>query len=238
MELSLIIPIHNEEPILAENTIKLYEYLEGLAFLESFEIVLALNGCTDASEEIAERLAKKYPVIKALSIEGRGLGNAIHKAAHSAQYEAMMFYAIDLPFGTSVIGDSIDAAAKNDGAVVIGSKGHKDSVVQRGFMRWLFSSTIATLNNLLFGLGVKDTQGSILFYGETVRRYHKLMDSPGAFFQTQILIYSQLAGFKLVEIPVSLSEELRKTRFSLASDGLKYLSSIFREKIKLIKSGL
>ena len=137
-----------------------------------------------------------------------------------------------------MIGESIEAARRHGGAVVIGSKGHKDSVVERSLMRRLFSSTIAVLNNLFFGLGVKDTQGSILFYGETIRRYHKLMDSQGAFFQTQILIYSALTGYKLVEIPVVLSEELRKTRFSLASDGLKYLSSIISEKIKLMKTGL
>jgi glycosyltransferase involved in cell wall biosynthesis len=238
MDFSIIIPIHNEEPVLEENTVKLYEHLRGVAGLDSFEIILALNGCTDASEKIAEGLAGKYPEVKSLYIEGRGLGVAILRAARSAQYEMMMFYAIDLPFGTSVIAESIEAAAKNDGAVVIGSKGHRDSVVQRGPARWLFSTTISILNNLLFGLGVKDTQGSILFYGETIRKYYKLMDSPGAFFQTQLLIYSKLTGHRLVEIPVRLTEELRKTRFSLASDGLGYLSAIFREKVKLIRCGI
>src|SRR3972149_8614401 len=104
MEFSLIIPIHNEEPILEKNTVRLYEYLKGLKGLKAVEIILAMNGCTDASEDIAKGLAERCPGVKSLWIDGRGLGVAIHKAAHAAQYEAMMFYAIDLPFGLSVIG--------------------------------------------------------------------------------------------------------------------------------------
>lgn len=233
IDFTLIIPIHNEEAILRMNAVALHDYLKTVPQIGSFEIIFSCNGCTDRSVDICGELAGAYPGIRYIEIEGRGLGKAIREGADDATYEAMMFYAIDLPFGLSIIGESIEAAIRNGGAVVIGSKGHEDSVVQRGAMRWLFSGTISVLNNLLFGLGVKDTQGSILFYKEPLRRYGKFMDSQGAFFQTQILIYSKLAGLKLVEIPVNL-KEVRKTRFKLAGDGLKYMSSIFKEKKKIV----
>lgn len=236
MDLSLIIPVHNEEPILDRNIRLMYGYLEGLRFLDSFEIILACNGCTDRSEEISLELHKTLPAVKYISIEGRGLGTAIHESVHRASYEMMMFYAVDLPFGLDVIGRSVEASAENGGSVVVGSKAHPGSTVERSAARWLFSSTISVLNNLFFGLGVKDTQGSILFYKEPFRRFDRFMDNSGAFFQTQILIYSRRAGFDLVEIPVELKKEMRKTRFSLASDGLGYVSSIFREKLKLVRS--
>ncbi|HLC18728.1 MAG TPA: glycosyltransferase [Thermodesulfobacteriota bacterium] len=236
--LTLIIPVYNEEPILRENILRIYDYLEGIDDLDSFEIMLACNGCTDASEEISEALSNEKPGIRHLSIEGRGLGAAIREAARIASYDMMMFYAVDIPFGLTVIGDSIAAARENKKTVVIGSKGHRDSRVRRGVMRVLFSATISILNNRLFGLGVSDTQGSILFYGETLRRYRDLMDSAGPFFQTQILIYSKLSGYRLMEIPVELTRELRGTRFSLASDGLGYISSLFREKAKLRRQGI
>lgn len=236
-DFSLIIPIHNEETILKEAVGSLYKYLETLESLGEFEIILACNGCTDSSEKICKELSKNNPRVKTIIIEGRGLGTAIHQSAHKASYDMMMFYAIDLPFGLSVIGESIDAAVKNKGAVVIGSKGHKDSDVQRSLARTLFSGTISILNNLFFGLGVKDTQGSILFYKAPFRKFDRLMDSPGAFFQTQLLIYSKLSGLRLVEIPVTL-KEVRRTRFKLIGDGLKYVSSIMKEKKKLLGSGV
>lgn len=238
MDFTLIIPVHNEEPILKANAIALYEHLKSIPSIGSFEIIFCCNGCTDRSEEICGALAKTDPRIRCIAIAERGLGRAIKEAAQRASYDVMMFYAIDLPFGLPVISESIKAAEKNGRAVIIGSKGHRDSAVRRGFMRWLFSTTISILNNLLFGLGVKDTQGSILFYRDTVNKYGGLMDSRGAFFQTQILIYSKLAGLRLVEIPVRLDKEMRKTRFKLASDGLKYISSLCREKAKLARSGI
>lgn len=233
MGFTLIIPVHNEEPILEANAKALDDYLNGIQGLK-YEIILSCNGCTDGSEDIARRLAKSRKSIRHLSIEGRGLGNAIREAVYNASYEMMMFYAIDLPFGLDIIGQSIEASVKNNNSVVIGSKGHRESKVERGAARRLFSGTISFLNNLLFGLGVKDTQGSILFYKEPFRRYGKLMDSPGAFFQTQILIYSSQSGQGLLEIPVDLNKDMRKTRFSLAKDGLRYISALFREKKKLM----
>lgn len=236
-DFTLIIPIHNEEAILRKNALALHDYLKTVPLAGSFEIILSLNGCTDGSERISKELAAAYPGIRYITIAGRGLGAAIKAAALAASSDMMMFYAIDLPFGLQVIGASIEAAVKNNGAIVIGSKGHPDSDVERGLARALFSFTISTLNNLLFGLGVKDTQGSILFYKGPFKRFGDLMDSPGAFFQTQLLIYGRISGFKLIEIPVVL-KEVRKTRFKLAGDGLKYLSSILKEKRKLIAHGI
>lgn len=230
---SLIIPVHNEAPILEANANALDRYLSSVEGID-WEIILACNGCVDSSEEIAGRLAKGNERIRHLSIEGRGLGTAIKAAAEAAKNEMLMFYAIDLPFGLDVIGESIEASLRRKGAVVIGSKGHRDSVVERGLLRTLFSGTISTLNNLLFGLGVKDTQGSILFFREPVRKYGKYMDNPGAFFQAQILIYSKRCGYELVEIPVVLKKEMRKTRFRLAGDGWRYMKALFRERMKLM----
>ncbi|GMR05256.1 MAG: hypothetical protein BMS9Abin24_053 [Thermodesulfobacteriota bacterium] len=237
MDLTLIIPVHDEEKILKRNAMALHDFLTSCPLLETFEIIFSCNGCTDGSEEICRELSSRYPSIRHLSITGRGLGNAIRAGVEASRSEAMMFYAIDLPFGLSVIAESIKASLDNGGAVVIGSKGHPGSSVKRGLMRSLFSSSISALNNLFFALAVKDTQGSILFYKEPFRKYGPMMDNPGAFFQAQILIYSRIAGLTLVEIPVAL-QEVRKTRFRLAGDGIRYISAACREKVKLARSGI
>lgn len=229
---SLIIPVHNEGKVLYENARALSGYLAAIKDVD-YEVLLSCNGCTDDSEEIAAKLAKEDRRMRHLSLKARGLGSAIKEASGHAGHDMLMFYAIDLPFGLSIIGESIKASLENGGAVVVGSKGHRGSVVERGLARQLFSGTISFLNNLFFGLGVKDTQGSILFYKDVLVKYGEYMDSPGAFFQAQILIYSKLSGRNLVEIPVKLEEEPRKTRFRLVNDGWNYLKAILREKKKL-----
>lgn len=233
MKLTVIIPIHNEAPILEENLKKLTTYLDRVRNLTDYELLLVCNGCVDGSEALCKAFSEGSEKVRTLVVPSRGLGSAIGEGIKAATFDAMIFYAIDLPFGLEVIKESVDTAISHSGAVVIGSKGHKDSVIERTLARSLFSFTISTLNNLLFGLGVKDTQGSILFYKGVYDRYRKVMDSPGAFFQAQILIYSRVMGLELIEIPVTLKKDMRSTRFSLIGDGLKYIGSILRERIKL-----
>jgi glycosyltransferase involved in cell wall biosynthesis len=234
-DLSVVLPVYNEEAILERNVVALEQYLAGLDLLDRFEIILVCNGCGDDSERVSRGLADRSPDrVKALCLETRGLGRAIRAGIGAASYDFVMFYAVDLPFGLAVFRDSISAARQNRNRVVIGSKGHADSHVRRSLSRRLFSSVISRLNNRLFTLDVKDTQGSLLFPKAIFSRYHAAMDSPGAFFQTQIVIYGRQMGSEVREIPVRLSPsaDARKTRFKLLGDGAQYVAAIFREKLK------
>src|SRR4030067_2893327 len=131
---SLIIPVHNEAPILEANASGLDRYLSSIKELD-YEIILACNGCVDASVDIAGRLERENSRIRRLIIEGRGLGTAIKAASQGARHEMLMFYAIDLPFGVDVIGASIKASLAKGRAVVIGSKRPRGSVGGRGRSR-------------------------------------------------------------------------------------------------------
>lgn len=239
IDLSVLLPVHNEEPILQENVVALERHLAQSATVGRFEIVLVCNGCSDRSEQISSELAAAHPgTIRVRALETRGLGHAIREGLEQAVYDPVMFYAVDLPFGLSVIDDSVRAFAANPGSVVIGSKGHPDSVVVRTRARQWFSAAIAVLNNLAFQLDVRDTQGSMLFPGRIFARYREAMDSAGAFFQAQIVIYGHRMGCAIVEIPVTLEEiEVRKTRLKLLRDGFTYLREILRERRKLHRGG-
>lgn len=235
--LSVVLPVHNEEAILERNVEALVQHLASLRVLDRFEVLLVCNGCRDRSEHVAEQLALRMPgQVRAMRLEGRGLGRAIAEGIRAASFDFVMFYAVDLPFGLRILDESVAAMRENRHRIVIGSKGHADSRVERGPARWMFSSAIALLNRVVFGLTVRDTQGSLLFPKAIFGRYHAVMDSPGAFFQAQIVIYGHLMGCDMCEIPVRLapSGDERKTRFKLIGDGAKYLAAIVREKTRLV----
>jgi glycosyltransferase involved in cell wall biosynthesis len=235
--LSIVLPVCDEEAILERNVVALEQHLTGLRLLDRFEILLVCNGCRDGSEALSRRLAERMPGrVRALSLDKRGLGRAIRAGIRAASYDQVMFYAVDLPFGLTILDDSVAAARAGRDRVVIGSKGHADSRVTRTVARRLFSGLISALNKLVFSLDVRDTQGSLLFPRAIFERYHAAMDDPGAFFQAQVVIYGRLMGCEVVEIPVHLAQTDadRGTRFRLAGDGLKYVAAIVREKVKLI----
>ena len=235
--LSIVLPVHNEEAILEQNVVALEQHLAALDQLDEFEILLVCNGCRDGSERVSARLAERMRGrVRALNLETRGLGRAIRAGISAASYDFIMFYAVDLPFGLEVVDHSIAAARENRNRVVIGSKGHGGSHVPRHLSRRMFSSLASLLNNLVFGLDVKDTQGSLLFPKAIFERYETAMDSAGAFFQAQVVIYGHRMGCELLEIPVHLypSGDQRRTRFKLIGDGTKYIAAIVREKYKLL----
>jgi GT2 family glycosyltransferase len=240
LQLTVVLPVHNEQPILEDNVNAIAAHLTALAIVDRFEIVLVCNGCTDDSERIAAELSARRPnAVRSITLVARGLGHAIREGIRLASCDHVMFYAVDLPFGLAVIDDSLRAAADAAApSIVIGSKGHPDSAVQRGFARELFSSAISVANRLLFGLAVKDTQGSLLFPRAILTANAAALDSGGAFFQAQLVIYGHRMGYNVIEIPVQLSASSgRKTRFKLAADGLAYLYDLLREKRKLTREG-
>lgn len=235
--MSVVLPVHNEEPILEATVVAVERHLGSLRDLDGFEILLVCNGCEDASVRISSELERRLPGrVRLLCLETRGLGRAISAGIRAATHDLVMFYAVDLPFGLEVFDASIAAVRENRNRVVIGSKGHRQSEVPRQLFRGLFSRVASAMNRLLFALDVRDTQGSLLFPKAIFERYHAAMDSPGAFFQAQVVIYGHQMGCELLEIPVRLhpSGEQRRTRFKLVRDGAGYIGEILRQKYKLV----
>jgi len=140
LTLSLILPVHNEEQMLLASVTLLEQHLGTLLpGTGDFEIILVCNGCTDKSEVVAQELVRRYsPRVHALSFERRGLGVAMREGMAAARHEFLMFYAIDLPFGLSIIDDSLAAAREEPQRLVIGSKGHPNSRLTRSSGRsWI-----------------------------------------------------------------------------------------------------
>jgi len=191
-----------------------------------FEILVCDNGSTDFKE-----IKFTHKEIRYLRDENKGIGVGIKLGIENAQYENLMFYAIDLPFGTKIIEESLTESEKYD--IVIGSKGHVDSVNNHTFKRKIFSFAYNTLINLFFHLDVKDSQGSMLFKRKNIVQIIHYLDSSDAFFQTQLLIYSKLIDNSIVEIPVEYESQRSGSKISPIKDGLHMLKQLLKERKKV-----
>jgi glycosyltransferase involved in cell wall biosynthesis len=229
--LSLIIPVHNEQDQLVTALDALLPHLQSLrpALLSDFEILLVDNGSSDATVAIARAQMATRPALRLLRLDRRGLGTAIRAGIEHARFELAMFYSIDLPFGVDVVRASLAALMPGAG-LVIGSKGHPDSRVARPVARQVPSTVLQVLLRLLFGIRLRDTQGSQLFRVAAVRTRLAAMDSPGAFFQVQIVLAVQRAGLAIVEIPVRFSAG-RPSRLKIA-DGWRAFTDLVRERFR------
>ena len=92
--LSVVIPVYNEESILQEAVSQLVYELDELPW--GYEVVLAENGSTDRTVEIAERLGKEIPSVRTFSIGEPNYGKALREGILRARGIYVVCDEIDL----------------------------------------------------------------------------------------------------------------------------------------------
>src|SRR6187399_3460341 len=74
-EISIVIPVYNEEGILHSAVVDLRERLQPLGW--SYEIILAENGSKDRTVELAKTLSEKYPEVGYITAGAPDYGKAL-----------------------------------------------------------------------------------------------------------------------------------------------------------------
>lgn len=225
--LSIIFPVHNEEKIIEENSIRTLSYLKKLDGLGSFEILLCPNGCSDQTVKIAKKLAKIYSHIKCYPKSAKGIGVGLKEGIKHAKCEYSMFYAIDLPFGLQIIEDSLNSAGDNK--IIIGSKAHRASKINRSVSRKIYSKCFNSILRIFFRIKAGDTQGSLLFNTHKIAKILSKIDSNNAFAETQICIWGVRDGIKLVEIPVEALSSIRESKINPFIESSQIVRDILKE---------
>ncbi|OGH18966.1 MAG: hypothetical protein A2770_03015 [Candidatus Levybacteria bacterium RIFCSPHIGHO2_01_FULL_38_12] len=231
--LSLIIPLYNEEMLLKDNFVAYYEYLNNLTCIENFEIVLIDNACTDTTPLILKQLRRDYKNIQIYKTARKGLGLALKEGIDRATYDVVMFTAIDICFGLGIIEQSIEKYLEGY-TLILGSKGHRKSVYKARLQRMIFSRFYNFLLRLLFNTNIRDTQGTFLINKKLNQKTLSAVDSEDAWFQTQLALYINKTNKNTVEIPVRYIEQGRKSRINY-TDALKILRNMLKGYLKYRK---
>ena len=78
-QIDIVVPVHNEAAALELSLRRLHRFLSA-EFPFSWRIVVADNASTDATPEIAARLARELPGVEHLELERKGRGRALREA--------------------------------------------------------------------------------------------------------------------------------------------------------------
>lgn len=197
--LSVVIPAHNSAQVIERTVSRLRERLAGTRS----EIIVVENGSTDETWAIAQRLADDgQPQVLSLRSE-KGMGNALRAGIEASSGALVLLSADDLPFGF----DDLDRAAELEDPIeiVIGSKAHPRSEVDRGGLRSLSTWGFRAMRRVVLGSRVGDSQGTILADGPWLRAMAPALDSPGFLFSTQLCFAAELQHRRIVEVPVRLA---------------------------------
>ena len=210
-DVSIVIPVYNEEGILREAITELVTGLDliraELAWPElAVEIVIAENGSRDRTVELAEHLAAERPEVRTFSLGEPNYGKALRRGILEAR-------------GTYVICDEIDLCdldfhrralehlRHGDAEFVVGSKAMKGASDHRPLFRRAATRVINGMLRVALDFRGTDTHGLKAFHRETVLPVVEACVIDRDLFASELVIRAGRAGLHVMEIPVRLAEK-------------------------------
>lgn len=211
-ELSIVIPVYNEERIL-ENEINKMVFEMGAMFPRlDYELLLVENGSVDRTKTIIDTLIKKYPfVIRAMHLPAPSYGLALISGLLQNNGKNAAIFNVDF-WDLEFLQRALALIPEYD--IVVGSKNMPGAQDKRSFSRRLITKFFNILLKLLFGFKGTDTHGIKLFVSDKIKPIVKLCRTDQEIFDTELILRAQKMGLKMTELPVGC-EEKRKTRLSL-----------------------
>jgi dolichyl-phosphate beta-glucosyltransferase len=200
--LSYVVPAHNSTPVIAAT---LRELAGRLRHTEA-EILVVENGSTDGTGQLLEDLQLAWPFdrpqLRVLTSE-KGLGNALRMGLACSRGDVVVFGADDLPFGF----DELDASDRYDivaAKMLIGSKAHPASEVDRSPARTVLSRGFRLVRRVLIGMRTADPQGTFVLDGGWARSVCGLLRESGFLLTTELVYLAERSGIRPLEVPVRL----------------------------------
>ncbi|MGR6965888.1 glycosyltransferase [Geodermatophilus sp. URMC 61] len=203
--LSYVVPAHNSAPAIEDTLRALADRLDG----RDAEVIVVENGSTDGTGALLERIQRTWThpgVSLRVLRSAKGMGNAYRAGIAASCGARVVLTADDLPFGF----DDLDAAEEVDPAVhpvVIGSKGHRDSDVDRGLLRRVLSAGFLVLRRAVLGMRTLDPQGTFVLAGDWAREIGPRLTEPGYLVTTELCFLAERSGVQPLEVPVRLSPQ-------------------------------
>lgn len=200
VRLSVVIPAFNEARRLAPTLAEVLSFLERRG--ESFEVLVADDGSTDATSTVAEEFSSRGVRVVRLP-QNRGKGAAVRAGVGASRGERLLISDADL--STPIA--ELEHLERHLGEVplVFGSRGQRDSRVVR-YQPWYRQAMGRGFNLIIRALGVggvSDTQcGFKLLDGEIARALFAEMTVDGFAFDVELLLRARRRGLVVAEVGV------------------------------------
>lgn len=202
--ISIVIPVYNEEAILQAAVIDLIDRLA--TFDWPYELILAENGSSDRTVEIAEQLAERFPRVRTFSYGAPNYGAALKKGMLTARGEFVICDEIDL-CDTDFYVRAMALLETHEADLVIGSKAMRGANDRRPMMRRLATRVINGMLRVSLGFKGTDTHGLKAFRRASLTEVARSCLVDKDLFASEFVIRAERGGVRVTEIPVRVLEK-------------------------------
>lgn len=210
---SFVVPVHNEEAILASSISSLLKQLDS-AFASgssSYEVILCENGSTDSTLSIAQELANTHLNVRIEELPIASYGRALRYGIEAALGKIIIIVNADfwdVDFACQAVKRQLDYD------VLIASKNAAGSEDRRPWHRRGITFCFNLLLKILFGYRGTDTHGLKALRAASIKPLAAMCSTDAEIFDTELVIRAQRAELRLLEVPIAV-EEWRPSRYGL-----------------------
>ncbi|MFC4056923.1 glycosyltransferase [Planomonospora corallina] len=198
----VVVPVHNEQRVLARSIRSLHDYLTG-TFPYGFRITIADNASTDATWRIAEDLRRKLPHVHAVHLDAKGRGRALRRVWSGSSADVVAYMDVDLSTDLKAFLPLVAPLLSGHSDLAIGTRLSRGANVVRGPKRELISRTYNLLLRGAMGAGFSDAQcGFKAARTEVAQALLPAVEDEEWFFDTELLLLAERHGLRIHEVPV------------------------------------
>jgi len=230
--LSLIIPAFNEENRLPRTLSQVFTFTEKQPF--SSEVLIAENGSTDRTYEIAREFVQRRTNARVLRMEQRGKGAAVRGGILAARGDYRFICDADLSMPIDEVNKFLPPAL-TDYDVAIGSRELPGSrrYDEPSYRHWGGRAINFAIQTLILP-GLNDTQcGFKCFRAQAAEDLFARQTLSGWSFDIEILYLARRRGYRIKEVAINWHFG-PESKVSAVTDALRMLTDIFRIRLRAL----
>lgn len=234
-ELSLVIPVYNEEAILEASLHELCDRLdaEGLRY----EVIVAENGSRDRTVELAARVAEARPQVRVCSYPEPNYGGALREGIYRARGRYVICEEIDL-LDVDFHLRALELLRAGGADVVIGSKTMRGANDTRPLSRRAATRFYNAVLRVTLGFHGTDTHGLKALRREAILPVAARCVVEHDVFASELVIRAERSGLRVRELPVEVKEK-RAPSIHLARRVPRVLKNLARLMVSIhLSSGV
>lgn len=203
MDLSIVIPAHNEEARIGP-TLRAYIAAFHPDYGDRWELIVALNGCTDGTKQVVDEASAECPAVR-WTVEDTvlGKGAAVRAGLRQATGDRVAFVDADNMVGPEEAKKLLVALDEND--VAVGWRKHDLALEpqSRPWARRLVSGVSPLWSRNLLNLGVHDPQcGAKALRREALDAVLPLLTETGWALDLELLLAARRLALRVTQAPV------------------------------------
>ena len=208
ISVDVVLPCYNEISILRSSVERTLQFFD-TAPQYKWHIVIADNGSTDRTDELARTLAVENEQVSVIAIPQKGRGHALHQAWTTSSADIVTYMDVDLSTRIEHLLDLVQLIAHSNCEVAIGTRLSKQSKTKRSLKREITSRGYVFLIRLFFpSLSITDAQcGFKALKRTTAERIVPKIKNREWFFDTELLIVAHKEKRTICELPVEWTED-------------------------------